>query len=291
MHFSSLFSKVFYAILLSPSAPKHTLWALIRHATLEKYTVMDRVILVVNLVDRFIPGIARAISRRIYENNFFPWLPVPTDLIAYGTGAAVFKEKWKNGDKALRIYRLSIGRSIDGLLDLARYYKKKYETVVSWYGGPLNLVLPMEFLVAEGMPVIGPVVISLQPYIHGPKYDPFDDLSSEEFLRLLDEHDLLREQFIFFAERTICQWEEGKTCYDFLGRKNVILVKSGTEYRLRIVDVGCFRLDAPSTINIEKMMRIEQRMARLISLYQSARRLTGSSKGPLYTNKPYGQLI
>jgi hypothetical protein len=291
VHISLSLAKLFYAILLSPSAPRHSVWALLRHVTVEKNPVQDRVIWVISLIDRLIPGIAQKLSRQIFLNNYFPWQAVPSDLIAYGTGAAVFHAKWRNWDNVLRVYKQSIGKSAAGLLEIARYYKKKYETVLAWYGGASELVLPMEFLVVEGLPFIGPVVVSFQPYVHGQKYDLFEDFSNEQLLKLLDENDFLREQFSFFIEQTLRQWNEKKECYDFLGRENVLLVKEGGEYRLRIVDVGCFRLDVPSSIRPEKMTRIEQRVERMVSLYRSSKTLTRRIKEPIYPHNVYGQLI
>jgi hypothetical protein len=291
LRISHSFAKFFYAILLSPSAPKQTFGALLHHATLEKNPVQDRVIWAISLFDRLIPGIAGKLSRQIYINNDFPWQPIPAELFAYGTGAAVFRAKWKYQDFALRVYKHSIGKSTAGLLEIARYYKKKYEMVLSWYGGTSELVLPMEFLVVQGLPFIGPVVVSLQPYVEGKKYDPFEDFSDAELLKLLEENDFLREQFLFFVEQTLRQWNEKKECYDFLGRENILLVKNGGEYRLRIVDVGGFRLDVPSSIQPEKMTRIEQRTERLVALYQSAKKLSRPKKDKIYPHKAYGSAI
>jgi hypothetical protein len=110
--------------------------------------------------------------------------------------------------------------------------------VLSWYSGSLNLILPMDFLVLSGLPFAGPVAASLQPYIRGQKQDLFEDFSDDELLGLLETNDRVREQFIFFAKQTIRQWDEGKMCFDFLGRENLILVNQGGNYRLRLVDVG-----------------------------------------------------
>ena len=54
---------------------------------------------------------------------------------------------------------------------MAEHYKTNYELVLSWYG---NLVFPMEFLVLQGLPLIGPVAVSLQPYVDGQVQDLFE---------------------------------------------------------------------------------------------------------------------
>jgi hypothetical protein len=207
----------------------------------------------------------------MFRNNRFPWAPVDMKLIAFGTGAAVFKLGWKSGAKVLRIYRKSLGKSAPGLLEMAEYYKKNYDTVLAWYGGSLDLVLPMEFLVVQGLPLVGPVAASIQPYVQAEKQDLFDDLSDDEFVSLLKANPFVRDQFIFFAEQTMCQWRERKLCYDFVGRENMVLVKQGEGYRLKIVDVGIFKFDIPEHALPEKIAQIEQRIRRLTYLDQLAK--------------------
>ena len=227
----------------------------------------------VNLVDKVIPGIAGRLSRWIFTNNHLPWVSVNLELIAFGSGSAVFK-LGRNGDaKVLRIYRKSLGKSMLGLWEIAEYYRKNYETVLAWYGGSLDLVLPMEFLVLQGLPFVGAVAASFQPYVQGEKRDLFEDFSDDEFVRLLDENPFIRDQFIFFAERTLCQWQERKICYDFVGRENIMLVKRGGSYRLKIVDVGIFKFDIPEHNLPEKVKQIEQRIQRLTSLYELAKKI------------------
>jgi hypothetical protein len=224
----------------------------------------------VNLVNRVIPGIASRISDWMFRNNRFPWEPGNIQLIAFGTGAAVFKLDWKSGAKVLRLYRKSLGNPAAGLLGVAEYYKKNYETVLTWYGGSLDLVLPMEFLVLQGLPLVGPIAASLQPYIQAEKSDIFEDFSETDFTKLMEANPFLRAQFLFFAEQTVRQWEEGKICYDFVGRENLMLVKQGGGYRLKIVDVGFFKFDLPEFNRPGKVAQIEQKVQRLQYLYQLA---------------------
>lgn len=225
----------------------------------------------VKLVDRIIPGIASRLSYWMFRNNRFPWESGNIQLIAFGSGAAVFKLNWKSGVKALRMYRKSIGKSASGLLRTAEYYKKNYETVLAWYGGSFDLVLPMEFLVLQGLPLVGPIAASLQPYVQAEKYDIFEDFSDTDFVDLMQANPFLHDQFLFFAEQTLRQWDEGKICYDFVGRENLMLVKQGGGYRLKIVDVGFFKFDLPEFNLPGKVAQIEQKVQRLKHLYQLAK--------------------
>lgn len=228
---------------------------------------------VMNFIDRGLPGIASKISQSVYSSNSFPWAPVDIQLIAFGTGAAVFRIFWRNEDKVLRIYRKSVGKLRNGLLEIAGHYKKNYESMLLWYGDFPGLVPPMEFLVLEGFPLIGPVAASLQPYIHGEKKDLFEDYSDNELMQLFTNHDCVREQFIFFARQTIRQWNERKACFDFLGQQNLMLVKQAGDYKLCLPDYGFFRFDILAKKSPETMLRLEQRMNRIFSLYEMIKAL------------------
>ena len=268
MNHRTFVSKMFYAILLTPLSPKQSIVVQSRSAP---KPLRARVRSIANLVHSVIPWVARGLSRWMYRNNRFPWAPIEGELIASGSGAAVFKLNWKNGDRVLRIYRKSLGKSTFGLLEMAAHYKMNYETVVSWYG---NLVLPMEFLILQGLPLIGTTVASMQPYVHGQIQDLFEDFSDDELLRLFEANNHLREQFIFFAKQTIRQWDERKMCYDLLGRENLMLVKQGGNYRLCIADVGVFKFDDILRNNFSmRVAQVDQRMDRLTSLYELAIRI------------------
>jgi hypothetical protein len=135
----------------------------------------------------------------------------------------------------------------------------------------MDLVLPMEFLVLQGLPLVGPVAASLQPYVQVEKQDIFEEFSDSGFVKLMEANPFMRDQFLFFAEQTLCQWEERKICYDFVGKQNLVLVRQGGDYRLKIVDVGFFRFDLPEHNHPMKVAQIEQHIQRLTQLYQLAK--------------------
>lgn len=264
----SFIPKLFYAILLSPLQSKESAFVGSQSQPVfyQTKSTYKRTISTVNLVDNVIPGAANRLSRLMYRNNRFPWAPIDINLIAFGTGCAVFKLGWKNCNKVLRIYRKSLGKSLPGILEIARHYKKNYEIVLSWYGGSLDLVLPMDFMVLYGLPFASPVAASLQPYIQGQKLDPFEDFSEDELSAFLQTHDHVRQQFLFFAQQTLRQWNEQKMCLDLLGRENLMLINDEGGYRLCIVDVGLFNLNVIVDLFPEKLIKIEHRMERLASL-------------------------
>lgn len=237
----------------------------------------------VQFVDDLIPRLkfTDLSSHWIYKNNRFPWVSVETELIASGTGAAVFRVSWQGAEKVLRIYRRSLGKPLGGLLRVAAYYKSNYEMLLSWYGSPPGLVLPMDFLILQGPSLVGPVAASLQPYIHGQTYDLFEDFSDNELLALLAKNDRLREQFLCFAGQTLLQWHEHKMCFDFLGKENIMLVDQGSKYSLCISDCGIFRFDDSNSKYVRIKPRFEQRIDRLAFLYKKAStRVTHASPVP-----------
>lgn len=269
----SIISKIIYAVLLSslqPSPEPPVPRKLFRRSDHSRY---NRAVSIVHMLDRVIPGVSRRLSRSIYGNSRFPWSPVSTELIARGSGAAIFKLNWSHGPKVVRIYRRSLGRSLAGLLKVAGYYQSRYRMLSYWYGGPLGLIPEMEFLVLQGPYLVGPVAASLQPYIHGQKRDLFQDFTDDELLLLLKEKPFIREQFLFFAKQTLCQWEEGKMCLDFLGRQNVMVVNQGGKHRLVLPDLGIFEFEALAKKHPKKISQLEKRVHRLARLYEGAREL------------------
>ncbi len=266
-------SKICYAIMLLPLQAKQTTLARSESTLYQYKSRYKRTISVVRLVDRVIPRASDRLSRLMYKNNHFPWSAVDIDLAAFGSGSAVFKVNGQGDDKALRIYRRSLGKSLPGVLEIARYYKRNYETVHSWYGGSAGFVLPMDFLVLYGLPFSNPVAASLQPYIHGLQQDPFEDFSEDELIRLLQRNERVSEQFIYFARQTISQWEGQKRCFDLLGNQNLMLVNQGGNYRLCIADVGIFDLDVIAKKHPQKMEKIKQRMDRLVCLSELAKQI------------------
>ncbi len=273
MNLSSLLSKTLYAILLAPLHLEQSKSIRSPSALSITPSTYQRTTSIIRLIDSAIPGFAERLSRKVYENNIFPWTPVDTKLIAAGSGTAVFKVSWESGHKVLRIYRKSLGKPLSGLLEITRHYQRNYETVLAWYGSVTGLVPPMDFLVLHGLTFAKPVAASLQPYVQGQKKDLFEDFSDSEILRLFETNKRLHEQFLFFSEQTIRQWNGQQMCFDFLGRENLMLINDKGNSCLCIVDVGIFRFDVVARKYPEKMSQIEQRIKRMIYLYECAQEI------------------
>ena len=268
-----LISKLFYGLLLASLRQQSSSPTSLKAILFQKRSGYRRTVSVVQFVDDLIPWFkfTDLSSQWISKNNRFPWVSVETELIASGTGAAVFRVSWRGAEKVLRIYRRSLGKPLGGLLQVAAYYKSNYEMLLSWYGSSAGLVLPMDFLVLQGPSLVGPVTASLQPYIHGQKYDLFEDFSDNELLALLAKNDPLRQQFLCFAGQTLLQWHDHKMCFDFLGRDNIMLVDQSGKYSLCISDCGIFKFDDLNSKYVRIKPRFEQRIDRLAFLYKKAK--------------------
>ncbi len=273
MYYPSFISKLFYTVLLSPLWPRQPLFEQCQSVLSRKISNYERMIIVSNLVDRLIPRSVSSLSRWIFNHRSFPWQPVNTELLAFGSGAAVLKLGLQDGYKVLRMYSRSLGKPYSGLVAAAEYYKRNYELIVAWYGNIPGLVLPMDFVILDGFSLIGPIAASFQPYVNGQKFDLFEDFSDGDLLHLFESSNFLREQFVLFANQTIKQWNGQKMCYDFLGRENVMLVEQAGNYQLNIVDVGIFKFDNPEHNTPDKVARIKERIKRLTALCQQAEQI------------------
>lgn len=274
MYYPSFVSKLFYTVLLSPLQSRQSVSQQLKTIRSPNISNYERMIITANLADRLIPRSVSWIAKWMLKNPRFPWQPVNVALLAFGSGAAVLKLSLRDGrDEVLRMYGRSLGKSRQQLVEVASYYKKNYELIVNWYGNIPGLVLPMDFMILDGFPLIGPVATSFQQYVDGQKFDLFEDFSDQELLSLFASSNFLREQFVLFANQTIQQWSGQKMCYDFLGRENVMLVKNSGNYQLNIVDVGIFKFDNPEHNTPDKVARIKERIARLRELLKQTEQI------------------
>ena len=225
-----------------------------------------RVASLVGLIDRLIPGTARWASGRLLESGFVPFAHERIELMDSGSGSTVFLLETRRSRSVMKVYRRTIGRSRDDLLDLAAMYRNKYETVSSWYAGPYPIVAPASFLVLHG-PLLGrPAVACLQPYIEGEKSDFFGDFDDGELVRLMKEDDKFREQFALFARRTLDIHASQGLCGDLLGARNLMVTRHGESRALTLIDYGIFDLKSLKHDSPAVFARIAALVSRLQSL-------------------------
>jgi hypothetical protein len=260
-------AKIFLGLIFAPRQPREQAFFEFQAILDPRKSNYKRVASLVNLGDRLIPGIANTLSLWFSQRNRFPWSSVDLDLIGFGAGAVVYKLDYGSGSKALRIYRNSIGGGVRDSLETVNFYKDCYETVLSWYEGAWDLVLPMQFLILHGPPLAGPVAASLQTYVDGHKKDFFDDFSDDELLTLMAKDVQLRDQFDFFATQTVLLCDKRGLCFDFFGRENLLLSNRQGINRLYIVDTGIFDFKKTKQKSTKNISQIEKRIHRLKSLH------------------------
>jgi hypothetical protein len=226
----------------------------------------DRVAALVGLIDTLIPGTGRRASEFLFRAGSIPFPGEPLELMASGSGSTVFLLDTGQGRKVVKAYRRTIGRSGDGLRGLATVYKAKYDTVSSWYAGPYDIVLPASFLLLHS-PLLGrPAVACVQPYVEGEKRDFFADFDDAELLRLMKEDDGLREQFAFFARRTLKIRDAQRLCTDLLGTQNLMITREGKSWALKLIDYGIFDLRSLEDESAAVCSGIAKLFSRLQSL-------------------------
>jgi hypothetical protein len=228
----------------------------------------DKVPSIINVVDNIIPGFSLCLSNLLYRSNYLPFNSAPIELINYGAAYTVFLLEMEDENKVLKINRKSLGKRLGGLLKIAKGSRGRRETVSSWYNGEFELLPRAEYVILNG-PILGsPATAMLQSYIYGEKKDFFKDFSDDDLIRLMEENDDLRNQFVFFAERTISIYFEYGLCIDFLGKNNIMLVNNKDGLRLIIADHGFVDLAASKRLRPEIFSQLEEHICRMKFILQ-----------------------
>lgn len=225
-----------------------------------------RVASVVNLLNIILPGASQRVSRALCRFNHLPFAITNVRLMNYGSGSSVFLLDTEDGYKVLKVYRRSLGRTGEDLLQITNVFKRKYETVSSWYDGPYRFVPPATFLILHGPALDAPAAAALQSYIPGEKKDLFLDFTDDDLVTFLQQETGLKEQFLFFAHKTLEIYTQQGLCLDFIGRENLMMVKNGSEYQLFIIDYGIFNLEKIRASSPELFSQITAYLNRLSAI-------------------------
>jgi hypothetical protein len=252
---------------LRPARPVSTyLGSIVNHRSAN----YDRIASVIHLTEKIAPQLSSRLSRSLFRPEQLPFSVGGVELMSFGSGATVLLLKSENGPKVLKIYRRSLGRGPDGLLELANTFRRKYEHAASWYNGPFHLVPSTDFLILHGPLLRKPAVAALQAYVGGKRKDLLGDFKDNDLIALLRTNQELRDQFVFFTRQTIRLHDDLRICVDFLGRENLVLVNDGGRTRLLLVDYGIFDLNVLRTEAPATLSRVEDHISRLKSLLQRA---------------------
>jgi hypothetical protein len=197
-------------------------------------------------------------------------LPLQTpgvSLLNFGSGTTVFLVQCPGAGpggetKVLKVYRKSLGRPHDALMQQVRDRRAVYERVAQWYRS-CSVVLPTHFMVLHGPLFSRPAAACIQPYVHGRKIDVFLDVSKERLVRLLREHAALRAEFRRFTDHTLRAAESEGACVDLVGRNNLVLTRAEGRLRLLLLDHGVYDFERKAIRAPSTLARIRTRLAYL----------------------------
>jgi hypothetical protein len=222
----------------------------------------------VNLLARILPSAVERARRKLFRPVQLPLRADTVTPLSFGAGVTVFLLERRlpqshSDRKVLKVYRRSVGRRPEVLLQLARDRQMSYEALRARYAG-CSALLPTYFMVVNG-PLLGrPVLACVQPYVDGPYTDLFGDLSEDQLVALLEGHARLRSQFALFTDRTLRAAAAEHTCVDLLGRNNLIVTGGGEELRMVLLDInGVFDFKRKLREAPESLAQIKDRLGYL----------------------------
>jgi hypothetical protein len=231
---------VLTASLRPRGGPGQLAWSVIR----PRSSITNRISSMVNLLDYLSPGLATRWGGALVRDRNFPLHGYQARLMAYGSGATVFLLENGQDQKVLKVFRRSLGRPAPDVWEVARQFQVKHDTLTRWFNDPFEIVVPSHFLVLHS-PLMGAAAAAvLQPYIAGTRHDIFRDYTKAEAVQLLQSDPLLKAQWIDFSTRFLKSMEETDTCFDIVGRENLMLLEHDNRLCFKIVDNGLFDLAA-----------------------------------------------
>ncbi len=271
-------SRFFYrpvcAVITSSLQPKISFMGNLKSVVNPGLSRHDRVSAVINLFDAVLPGSVKRVANFLCGADQLPIVKGHTTLFASGTSAIVFLVETIDSRNVVKIYKKSLGKNLEGLLQIANFHKKKYELATCWFKDIPKLVVPSLFIILPNTIFKSPALACIQPYVDGVKKDFFNDFSDTELLSLMEKHPALREQFIYFATKTIQLYSDYNIFIDILGNENLVLLENDHGITLKLIDFGMAPMDVWKIRSAEICSRIEARMSRLGSLLEEVSALS-----------------
>jgi len=253
------------AVVTSPLRPKRTLSECLLSSVRSRTRRYDRVAAAMHLLDSIIPGMMGRISSFLFSLRFLPLRPVEITLMACGSGSTVFSFGEGEGRGVLKIYRRSLGRGREDLMEIIAEFQRRYRRLYLLYGD-LAIMQPSLFLIVHGPFFRVPAAACVQPYIEGEKSDFLADHSDGDLIEILRGDDPLRHQFEVFARRTLDLYRGEGLCVDLLGYANLMLVEREGRRNMCLVDYRIFEVDRLRKDTPAVFERLETYLSRLETL-------------------------
>jgi hypothetical protein len=187
----------------------------------------------------------------LLNTSRLPFVTSKVRVLSYGTGQTVFLLDTGQGQKVLKVLRLSLGSEPGAALEIARRSRRNHRQVEEWFFSH-RIVVPSHYLVLHS-PLLGATARAvLQPYIPGTKRDIFLDYSVEQAAQLLSGDAGLRSQWLGFVAGLFGGIDKTRRCFDLVGRENLMLVEHDGRRMFKIADFGIFDLE---TVRVEAPAR------------------------------------
>jgi hypothetical protein len=249
-----------------PNRPRRDSWQMLVHNKM----------LAVNLLYSMVPGCARAVSALVNRYDRLPFGTSDLRVLNYGSDSSVFALELAGSRLVLKIERHSLGKGIPDLKELARYRTVAYRYVTRLYQGPYRFFPETHFVVMHGLLLGCPVVAAIQPLIAGKMKDLLGDFTDDALVRELSLDDHLRDQFLFFLDRTRESHRAHKWVVDLLGASNLMIVENNGVRQLVSVDSGMINFHWLKRNHPEKYRRYlvqVERMSKIANAVEAARQV------------------
>lgn len=246
--------------------------ALLRAALRPRTSNFQRVRSLVGLGHRLTPGLAKRMAARLWNLRYFALAGFDVRLLAYGLGGTVFLLERPGDRRVLKVYRRTLGRPARAALKVAAEFHAKHRELSARFNHPDEIVIPSAYFLLHS-PLLGAASAAvLQPFVAGTVRDLFVDLTDEDVLALARRDSAFGRQLVEFSRRLFAMIEETQTCFDLVGKENLMLVETPQGTRLKIADIGIIDLRLLGQRSAALQERLPAYLNRLRSLAEQIER-------------------
>ena len=227
-----------------------------------------RVQSLIRLTSDLFPTLMAWLEKRLFDPRWLPFDADAVSVMGFGQGSTVYlisRERQGSGmDLVGKAHRKTLSRPPARALEWASLLRANYRRLSAAYEG-LSVVVPSEFVIVHGPLLAGSVVMCVQPFVGGERWDLFELARDGRLSAMLRDCAPLREQFRRFVARTTELWTAEQCCPDLIGSENLFVVRRDGVFSLQLIDVG---LLAPEAQLKDAPERVAAAIARIAHLQQ-----------------------
>jgi len=143
--------------------------------------------------------------------------------------------------------------SVKNLHKIAMVQQVEYEKIKENFKAIIGLIPKEQTLITTDKKNKTPVIATLQEFVGRDLRDIFVDIEKDELIKLLNDNEKLREEFLEFERIASSMAKNEHEVVDLLGEKNLSIVQVDDEPHLRFIDPH----DLSSTVSDNKRRDIE----------------------------------